>query len=68
MSETTPTLSHLDEAGQVRNTRVQQSSHLEPLDSAAVRVSRQMRFRPAQNRDTKTAVWVSIPIHFDVQK
>jgi TonB family protein len=59
---------YVDDTGQVRNTRVKQSSQIEPLDSAASKVSRQMRFRPAQNRDTRVPVWVSIPIHFDVER
>lgn len=59
---------YVDERGNVRNTRVKESSGLEPLDSAAVAVSRRMRFSPAQNRDTKVPVWVSIPILFEIRK
>jgi protein TonB len=56
----------VDANGQVRNTRVNMTSQLPELDSAAVRVSRRMQFRPAQNRDVRVPVWVSIPVVFSV--
>jgi protein TonB len=56
----------IDERGTVRNTRVKNSSELLPLDSAAIRVTQHMRFRPAQNRDVKVPVWVELPIVFQV--
>ena len=57
----------IDESGVVKKTQVKESSGLEPLDSAAVVVSRQMRFSPALNRDTEVPVWVAIPITFKVE-
>jgi periplasmic protein TonB len=58
----------IDEKGQVRNTRVRKGSDLPELDSAAVRVTRRMHFRPAQNRDVKVPVWVELPIIFKVEQ
>jgi TonB family protein len=54
----------IDEAGTVKVVRVQESSGHQPLDQAAVRVGRVMRFSPALNRDAPTAVWVAFPITF----
>jgi protein TonB len=56
----------IDAAGAVRKAVVKETSGLEPLDSAAIRVTHKMRFSPAQNRDTKVPVWVSLPIMFEV--
>ena len=57
----------IDENGLVRNTRVRTTSEFSELDSAAVKVTKNMRFRPAQNRDVKVPVWVELPIVFAVQ-
>jgi TonB family protein len=54
----------IDENGRVRTTQVKVTSGYEPLDSAALHVARQMRFRPAMNRDQVVPVWVEIPIVF----
>lgn len=56
----------IDDKGQVRNTLVKRSSEFPEMDSAAVRVSWQMRFRPAQNRDVRVPVWVELPVIFTV--
>lgn len=58
----------INETGAVRKTVVKEGSGLEALDSAAIRVSGQMRFSPAQNRSTRVPVWVSIPISFEIAK
>lgn len=58
----------IDAAGGVRKTIVKESSGLEPLDSAAAKVTNRMRFSPAQNRDVKVPVWVALPINFEVAK
>jgi protein TonB len=56
----------IDQHGAVRKVQVKESSGLLPLDSAAVRVSTQMKFSPAQNRDIKVPVWVALPVKFTV--
>jgi periplasmic protein TonB len=52
--------------GSVQRTQVNQSSGFEALDAAAANVATAMRFTPAQNRDQTVAVWVQIPIRFQV--
>jgi protein TonB len=52
--------------GTVQRTQVNQSSGFEALDAAAANVASVMRFTPAQNRDQTVAVWVQVPIRFQV--
>jgi protein TonB len=52
--------------GVVQRTQVQETSGFEALDQAAANVASQMRFSPAYNRDQQVAVWVQIPIRFQV--
>jgi protein TonB len=52
--------------GTVQRTQVQETSGFEALDQAAANVAEVMRFTPAQNRDQTVAVWVQIPIRFQV--
>ena len=56
----------LDERGQVVRTTVSRTSGHPALDSVAERVARQMRFRPARNRDQAVRVIVQIPVFFTV--
>lgn len=58
---------YVEADGRVTDAEVRESSGNEALDAAAVRVGRQMRFRPALNRDRPTAVWVRQPITFRVR-
>ncbi len=57
---------YIDERGRVLHEMVAQGSGYPLLDSAAVKVARVYRFRPAWYRDRKAAVWVQIPIVFSV--
>lgn len=57
----------IKEDGTVPDVRVDRSSGQPPLDEAALRVARTMRFSPALNGDEKVPVWVSIPITFMVR-
>jgi len=57
---------YIDENGQVADREVNESSGYNALDQAALEVADEMEFTPAQNRDKRTAVWVSIPITFNV--
>lgn len=45
--------------------RVHESS-IEALDQAALEVARAMRFNPARNGDQPVAMWVLIPVRFQV--
>lgn len=58
---------HVRESGEVRGARIQRSSGHEALDAAALRVARVMRFSPAKNGEEIVAVWVSLPIRFDLE-
>ncbi len=58
---------HIDEQGQVTDTRVNRSSGSPELDRAALDVAGRMRFTRALNRDEPVAVWVSFPITFQVR-
>jgi protein TonB len=57
----------IDESGQVRDTRIDQSSGHAALDEAALAVADVYRFSAALNRDKKVPVWVSFPITFQVR-
>jgi periplasmic protein TonB len=57
----------IDEGGQVRDTRIDQSSGHQALDDAALAVADVYRFSPALNRDKQVPVWVSFPITFQVR-
>ena len=57
----------IDEDGKVLKTQVNESSGYPALDDAAVKVGQMMVFTPAQNRDKKVQVWVSIPIKFNTK-
>ena len=57
----------IDENGQVRDTRVDQTSGHQALDDAALAVADVYRFSAALNRDKKVPVWVSFPITFQVR-
>ncbi len=57
----------IDEQGQVRATRIAESSGSDPLDDAALEVAGMISFTPAKNRDKPVPVWVSFPITFQVR-
>ena len=58
----------VDAEGTVVKTQVHTGSGYAAFDEAALQVGEAMRFRPAQNRDVKVPVWVSLPITFEVQQ
>jgi protein TonB len=57
----------IDENGQVKDYRVDESSGHQALDDAALSVASVYRFTAALNRDKKVPVWVSFPITFQVR-
>jgi protein TonB len=57
---------YIDVTGKVENTKVNKPSGYGQLDEAAQKVGAIMRFTPAQNRDLKVPVWVSIPVTFRI--
>jgi len=54
----------LDEAGNPVKSQIHESSRIPALDSAALRVTRMMKFSAAENRGRRVRVWVQIPIRF----
>lgn len=56
----------IDQRGAIEEVRVGESSGHESLDRAALQVADRMRFSPAQNRDQVVAVWLRLPVTFQV--
>ncbi len=56
----------IDQTGKVVKTQLRESSGHEALDQAALHVARTMEFEPARNRGEPVAVWVALPITFNV--
>ena len=56
----------ISEEGLVEDTRVSQTSGQAQLDEAALRVAEVMRFTPAMNGTEPVAVWIHVPITFQV--
>jgi len=64
----TPTVRlYVDETGTVRARRIERSSAIALLDSAALKVADAMRFAAARNGDRPTHLWVSIPVQFRIE-
>lgn len=57
----------VDASGRVADASVDGTSGYAALDRAAIAVARTMEFAPALNRDKALAVWVRIPVTFEVQ-
>jgi protein TonB len=58
---------YVDETGKVQNTRVNTTSGHVALDDAALKVADVIQFTPALNLDKHVAVWISIPIAFQIR-
>lgn len=54
----------VDAAGQLRDVRIAQSSGSSQVDSAAVSVARQLRFRPAEYNGDPVCIWIARPLIF----
>ncbi|UCG75658.1 MAG: energy transducer TonB [Gemmatimonadota bacterium] len=57
---------YIDRDGNVLKAQVQQSSGFQAMDKVALHCADAMEFKPAQNRDKKTPVWVQQAITFEV--
>ena len=57
----------ISEEGVVGDRRVSQTSGQVQFDDAALRVAEIISFTPALNRDQRVAVWIEVPITFQVQ-
>lgn len=58
---------HLGSDGSILETGIAVSSGHAAFDRAALRVARTCRFSPAMNRDRPVAVWVNVPMVFEVR-
>jgi len=56
---------YIDEEGRVLRSRVAESSGYDLMDQAAHAIASKMEWKPAMNRDKKTAVWLAQPITFE---
>lgn len=52
------------ESGEVRRTRIKESSGSRALDDAALRVARDLEFTPARLDGAAVPVWISMPVTF----
>jgi protein TonB len=57
----------IDVDGKVLKTQIDTPSGYDALDQAALKVAEIIKFSPAQNRDKKVQVWVSLPIKFSTR-
>jgi len=55
------------EDGQVGDLRVAESSNHSLLDRAAMKAVRRWQFEPARKGDREVAMWVKVPIRFDLK-
>jgi len=63
----TPTVRlFVDADGSVKQIRLDRSSALPPLDSAALKVAAAMRFAPARDGDRPVHLWITLPVEFSL--
>lgn len=58
---------YIDRNGLVEEARVAQSSGYPAMDEAALGVAQRIRASPAMNRDVTIAVWVQLPLEFELR-
>ncbi|MDJ0782617.1 MAG: energy transducer TonB [Desulfosarcinaceae bacterium] len=59
---------HVTPAGKVADLKVQSSSGFKTLDQAALEAVRGWRFASGRRGDTPVAMWVEVPIRFELQR
>ena len=57
---------YVSERGFVEEIVVEKGVPQTGMDEAAIRAVRQVRFKPAMQRDRALGVWIAIPIHFRI--
>jgi TonB family protein len=57
---------YIDAVGRVQTTLINMTSGTDALDQAALAVAEVFRFSPAMNREERVAVWISLPITFQL--
>lgn len=58
---------HVSEKGQVADVLVEQSAGHQDLDQAAVEAVKKWRFAPARKGNQPIAVWVKLPVRFELK-
>ncbi len=58
----------VNKEGEAADTKVLQSSGHPSLDEAAIEAIKSTKWRPALQRETPVAVWVAIPVNFQVRR
>ena len=59
-------LFHVRSDGTTANAVVSETSGFQALDEAALRVAREFRWEPAENRGEAVPVWIQVPLSFQV--
>lgn len=57
----------VDEAGTVQDARVESGSSSQALDSASLRVARELRFAPARTGGQAVRAWTRVPLQWQVE-
>ena len=57
----------IDKQGKVKETIILKGVPKTGLNESAITALRKTRFRPAEQRQKKVGVWITIPIHFTLQ-
>jgi protein TonB len=58
---------YVDEQGRVANVWIFESSGFRVLDNAALEGVKKWSFEPGRKGDTKVAMWVNVPVRFELQ-
>ena len=58
---------HVSERGEIAEVLVEQSAGHRDLDQAAVEAVKQWRFTPARKGNQPIAVWVHLPVRFELK-
>jgi len=60
-------LINIDEEGKILGARIGEPAAYAAFDRAALSLVDVMRFRPAMNQDRYVAVWIALPLTFQVR-
>jgi protein TonB len=58
---------HVSERGRVKDILIERSAGYQELDFAALKAVKKWRFQPAKQGSWPVAVWVMLPVRFDLR-
>jgi protein TonB len=58
---------HVSERGRVQDILVERSAGYQELDLAALKAVKKWQFEPAKQGSRPVAVWVMLPVHFNLR-